>query len=380
MRIALLFGGRSGEHEISVMSARSIFKALVNCGFDVLTVGITKDGRWTLIQNPDTFFADGWKEVTQELGPLCYILPDPCRPGIWIDGHELEEAHNIDCSNPVITGGLDVDAVFPVLHGSFGEDGTIQGLLDLSGLPYVGSGTLASSVCMDKDTAKIILSHYGIPCVPYVRVERYEWRQKPIQVLEDLSPGLTFPVFVKPSGSGSSLGVSKVKGEEGLCRALEDAFLYDTKALIEPAQEGYLEIECAILGNNEPKASVPGQIVPSREFYDYEAKYIDENTRLIIPAALDDDLAESVKKISIEAFKATGCSGLARVDVFVNPRSRDIKVSEINTMPGFTEVSMYPKLWEASGMSYEDLVATLVDLAFERKTACHRAFRRVTKM
>ncbi len=356
MRVAVLFGGRSGEHEISVMSASSICKALSESGFDVVAIGITRDGHWICLQDPDSFFKHSHPEVTHDLGPLCYILPDPLRPGIWVNGAvEAERSH------------IRADVVFPVLHGLFGEDGTIQGLLDLSGMPYVGPGTLASAVCMDKDTAKMVLAKHGVPFVPSLTVERWMWRKRREAVLARLASEIEFPVFVKPSGSGSSLGVYKVKEDAGLPVALDNAFLYDLKVLIEPSQEGCIEVECSVLGNDEPEASVAGQIVPSREFYDYEAKYMDEGTRLVIPAPLDERLMEKIRELAVAAFKATGCSGLARVDFFVKPETGEVYVNELNTMPGFTKVSMYPKLWEASGKPYAELVRDLIQLALGRK-------------
>jgi D-alanine-D-alanine ligase len=456
MRVALLFGGRSGEHEISVMSAGSIFSALLQGGFDIVPLGITRDGHWVYLQQPEVFFRQGHTEVTQELGPSCYILPDPLRPGIWINGaakgsigngwneangmnrtndsikahganapdkgpgaSDLIKTHGADDSNkghipndpskecvankrarPVCDctvdhvrmhcgqrtarsghgSRVDVDVVFPVLHGLFGEDGTIQGLLDLSGMPYVGPGTLASAVCMDKDTTKMVLARHGVPYVPSLTVERWMWREKREAVLERLLSGISLPVFVKPSGSGSSLGVYKVKDSSNLSMALDNAFLYDIKVLIEPSQEGCMEVECAVLGNVEPKASVAGQILPSREFYDYEAKYMDEGTRLIIPAPLSDKLMGKVRKLAVAAFMATGCSGLARVDFFVNPDTGDVYVNELNTMPGFTKVSMYPKLWEASGVPYTELVRNLIDLALDRKKSTERHVHRILEL
>ncbi len=409
MRVALLCGGRSGEHEISVMSARSVFKALLESGFDVVQVGITREGHWVFVPQPQTFFEQGYCEVTRDLGPSCYILPDPLRPGIWVNGAhmctcraECAELDDSACkthgrkpdrpgqaarqcdSKPAqrATGShngrrIDVDVVFPVLHGLFGEDGTIQGLLDLAGIPYVGPGTLASAVCMDKDTTKMVLAKHGVPCVPSLTIERWMWEKQRGKVLQDIISQIKYPVFVKPSASGSSLGVYKVKDSAGLPRAIANAFLYDLKVLIEPSQEGLLEIECSVLGNQEPRASIPGQILPSREFYDYEAKYMDKGTKLIIPAPLDDRLTEKVRKLAVEAFRATGCSGLARVDFFVNPDTGEVYVNELNTMPGFTDVSMYPKLWEASGMCYLELVKTLVGLALERQKAGKRYVCRI---
>jgi len=386
MRVALLLGGRSGEHEVSVMSARSVFGALLEGGFDVVCVGITREGHWVLIEEPEGFFEkslieDGCGEVTVGLGPSCYMLPDPLRPGIWVNGTNVYESSGCPERTPGSSapGGarLDVDVVFPVLHGTFGEDGTVQGLLELAGIPFVGSGTLASAICMDKDTTKMVLSKHRIPCVPAVTVERWKWQDQREAVLEEICAQAAFPVFVKPSASGSSLGVSKVKDKSGLPAAIDNAFLYDIKVLMEPSQEGALEIECSVLGNERPVASLPGQIIPSREFYDYEAKYLDRSTRLVIPAPLEDSLLDRVKAAAIDAFRASGCSGLARVDFFVYPDTGELYVNELNTLPGFTEVSMYPKLWEASGLPYSRLVKRLIDLALERKRISHRHVRRV---
>lgn len=366
MRVALLCGGRSGEHEISVLSARSVFKALLESGFDIALVGITREGHWVFMPQPETFFSRGYCEVTRDLGSSCYILPDPQRPGIWVNGDQNGKR-------------IDIDVVFPVLHGLFGEDGTIQGLLDLSGIPYVGPGTLASAVCMDKDTAKMVLANHGVPCVPSVTIERWMWEKQRDTVLRDLASQISYPVFVKPSASGSSLGVYKVKSSDSLPKAIDNAFVYDLKVLIEPSQEGLLEIECSVLGNEEPIASIPGQILPSREFYDYEAKYMDEGTKLIIPAPLDHGLTEKVRHLAVKAFRATGCTGLARIDFFVNPNTGKVYVNELNTMPGFTDVSMYPKLWEASGMCYLELVKSLVGLALKRQKTGQRHVSRIVE-
>lgn len=389
MRVAVLFGGRSGEHEVSVMSARSLFGALVEGGFDVVCVGITREGHWVFIEEAVGFFdksslEEGYGEVTVGLGPSCYILPDPLRPGIWVNGTNVYELSDSPegpgaARGQRTSGGarIDVDVVFPVLHGTFGEDGTVQGLLELAGIPFVGSGTLASAICMDKDTTKMVLSKHEIPIVPAITVERWKWQSQRDEVLEEICAHAAFPVFVKPSASGSSLGVSKVKDGSGLPAAIDNAFLYDLKVLVEPAQEGALEIECSVLGNEKPEASIPGQIVPSREFYDYEAKYLDRSTRLVVPAPLEDSLADKVRAAAIDAFRAAGCSGLARVDFFVYPDTGELYVNELNTLPGFTEVSMYPKLWEASGLPYSRLVARLVELALERKRTSHRHVKRV---
>lgn len=361
--VALLFGGRSGEHEISVLSARSVFGALRAAGFKVVGVGITREGAWVYIGDCEDFFRKGFAEVTRGHGCPCFILPDPTRQGIWVeDNAKLVK--------------VPVDVVFPALHGLFGEDGTIQGLLEMSGLPFVGAGSLASAICMDKDVTKRVLATHGVPHVPALVIERWVWTKRRDEVLLNLDRLISYPIFVKPSASGSSLGVSKVKRREMLPGALDLAFLYDVKALVEPAKEGFLEVECSVLGNEEPRASVAGQILPSREFYDYEAKYLDESTRLVIPAPLEDALMDKVRKVAVDAFKATGCSGMARVDFFVKPETGEVYVNELNTIPGFTTVSMYPKLWEASGLPYPDLVRTLIDLAFQKKEASWREVRR----
>lgn len=364
LRLCLLFGGRSGEHEISVISARSIYSAAKKAGMQVVGAGITRDGHWVFMGDCSEFLGGDAAVVTSDFGPACAILPDPSRKGLWVEGSA--GLYNVP-----------VDAVFPVLHGLYGEDGTVQGLLEMSGVPYVGAPPLASAVCMDKSTTKRLLQTHGVPHVPGFTVERFAWRTKGPEVLKALSELLRYPVFVKPSASGSSLGVTKVKHADAMAKALDAAFLYDTRALIEPAQEGFLEIECSVLGNDEPVASVAGQILPSREFYDYEAKYIDDTTQYAIPAPLSPDLMKRVQEVAVAAYKATGCKGMARVDFFVNPRTGDVYVNELNTIPGFTNISMYPKLWEASGLPFPALVEKLVELAFKRKADEQREVRRV---
>ncbi len=368
MKLGLLFGGRSGEHEISVMSGRSIFNAAVQGGYEVTGIGITRSGQWVFVEDITGFFASGFPEVTPDLGPPCWIVPGQEVKGLWIDkdspGARLGRTFR------------QLDVVFPALHGPFGEDGSVQGLLELTGIPYVGAPPLASAVCMDKDMTKRLLSAHGVPHVPALAVDMHEWRTNRDSLLESLLPAVSYPAFVKPSGSGSSLGVSKIKGPNGLPEALEEAFLYDHKALIEPSQEGCIEVECSVLGNDEPRASVVGQILPAREFYDYEAKYLDQGTRLVIPAPLERDFQRRIGEIALAGFKATGCKGMARVDFFVNVCRQEAYIGEINTIPGFTSISMYPKLWEASGLPYPALIQTLVQLAIERHRLSHREVRR----
>lgn len=360
-RLGLLFGGQSGEHEVSVRSAKAVYEAALANGYRVTGVGITREGHWVWLGDCAEFFSSGSSEVTGDMGPDCHILPTPTRKGLFVEGME--------------SGPLDMDVVFPVLHGSYGEDGTIQGLFELSGIAYVGAPVLASAICMDKDTTKRILTTHGVPHVPALSVERFGWQSKPQAVLEHLGSLIRLPVFVKPSASGSSLGVTKVKSLAALPKALDLAFLYDTKALLEPSQEGLLEIECSVLGNEEPIASVPGQILPRREFYDYRAKYIDDDTELLVPAPLEASLAKRVQDTAVRAFLATGCRGMARVDFFVNPPKGEVLVNELNTIPGFTSISMYPRLWEASGLPFSELVKKLVDLAIERQASAWREVR-----
>ncbi|HHY45406.1 MAG TPA: D-alanine--D-alanine ligase [Firmicutes bacterium] len=359
LRLGVVFGGRSGEHEISVMSAFSVIGAARQAGFAVVAIGVTRQGQWVYLGDGEAFFASGSTEVLVEMGPSCCLLPNPDKKGVWVNGDGKMALHEID-------------VVFPVLHGPYGEDGTLQGLLELSGIPYVGAPVLASAVCMDKDTTKRLLASAGVPHVPAIPVGRHSWRTNRQEVLENLLNRVTFPLFAKPSGSGSSLGVTKVKSPDALATALDRAFLYDTKALVEPAMEGCLEVECSVLGNEEPVASIAGQILPGREFYDYEAKYIEDTTALAIPADLDPEMMARVQEIAVEAFRVTGCKGMARVDFFVDAKARKVYVNELNTIPGFTRISMYPKMWEASGLAFPELVRRLVDLALERQAQSWR--------
>jgi D-alanine-D-alanine ligase len=364
LRLGLIFGGRSGEHEISVLSARSIYRAALEGDFDVVGIGITREGRWVYMGDCGRFLDGQDMEVRGDMGPACAILPDPSRRGIWVEQQ----------SGP---SRVEVDAVFPVLHGLYGEDGTIQGLLEMAGIPYVGAPPLGSAICMDKGTTKRLLQAHGVPHVPALSIERHAWRARGPEAMAHLSGLVKFPAFVKPSGSGSSLGVTKVKKMEDMAAALNSAFLYDTKALIESSQDGLMEIECSVLGNDEPKASLAGQILPSREFYDYEAKYLDKSSKLISPAPLEPALMRRVQEVAIAAYKVCCCKGMARVDFFVDPEKSEAYVSELNTIPGFTVISMYPKMWEASGLPYPELIKALVDLAVERQSADVREVHRV---
>ncbi len=358
LRVAVLFGGRSAEHEISCLSARSVIGALDPERYEVLPVGITKEGAWRFLPEGPPEPASG--------GVLPAVGPEA---GIEV---ELDQRPGSRALRSADGGRIELDVVFPVLHGPFGEDGTIQGFLELVDLPYVGSGVLASAVGMDKAVQKTLFEAAGLPVVERRIVRERIWREDP-EVVAAGAAALGFPLFAKPSALGSSVGVTKVHGPKELGAAIEEALRYGRTALLERAVARAREIECAVLGNDEPQASVPGEIVPrGHEFYSYEAKYLDEGgAELLVPAPLDAATAEEVRRLSVEAFRAAQAAGLARVDFLLGADGR-LFVNEINTIPGFTRISMYPKLWEASGVPYPELVDRLIALALERYEAERR--------
>jgi D-alanine-D-alanine ligase len=343
-RLAILYGGRSAEHQISVVSARSVMEALDPDRFEVVPIAITRQGRWLL----------------PERTPLELTARDGALPEVDAAGAELAVRPQEG------VGGVDV--VFPILHGPFGEDGTVQGLFELADLPYVGSGVLASALAMDKAMAKVVLAQAGLPQAPYLVVAGRDWRADPEQVAAEVAERLAYPVFTKPARLGSSIGISKVKTPDGLAAGLADAFAHDTKAVVE---QGIVarELECGVLGNDAPEASVVGEVIPGHEFYDFEAKYLDESLKLEIPAQVPEAVTAQVRELSRRAFLALGCEGFARVDFFYEEATGRVLVNEVNTIPGFTPKSMFPLLWAASGLAYPDLVARLVDLAIERHAA-----------
>lgn len=355
LRIGVLFGGRSGEHEVSLRSATSIIQAFDQTRYEIVPIGITKEGRWLVGGDPLAYLTDG-KERTFAPIPVA-LLPDPMERSL------------VSLETGAVSGlgsAMQVDVVFPVLHGPYGEDGTIQGLLELAGIPYVGAGVLASAVGMDKAAMKAAFASAGLPQVEYVVVLRRDLEQDPVRVCQYIESELGFPCFVKPANLGSSVGISKVKGPEGLPRALAEAAEYDRKLVVEAAALDCREVEVSVLGNDEPLTSVVGEIVPAGEFYDYQSKYLDDRSQLIIPADLPAETAEYVRDLAAAAFKAIDCSGLARVDFFVHKTTGQVWINEINTMPGFTRTSMYPKLWEASGLPFSQLLDRLVELALDR--------------
>jgi D-alanine-D-alanine ligase len=386
IRVGILFGGRSGEHEVSLLSAASVLKAIDKDKYEVVPIGITKDGRWLTAEH-----AEGLLTGKLVLEPRHLRAGDPQNTpaaAVLAQGESVvvppEPVHREGGLVPFQTDAalmrrasdraINVDVIFPVLHGTFGEDGTIQGLLELADIAYVGAGVLGSAAGMDKDIMKSLFATAGLPIVRHVTILRSAWEKEPKKV-ERLVAKLKYPVFVKPANLGSSVGISKAHDRKELGPAIEEAAKFDRKIVIEQGVGGKKgkarEIECSVLGNDEPVASVPGEIVPGKEFYDYTAKYLDEGSQLIIPAKLTKAETKKVQELAVKAFQAVDCSGLARVDFLMEPggsrnKTGKIYLNEINTMPGFTSISMYPKLWAASGLAYPDLIDRLIQLGLER--------------
>ncbi len=353
LTIGVLFGGRSGEHEVSLASARSVLSALNRDKYRIAEIGITKTGVWLSGEGALDALAAG---RTEHLTPVT-LLADPTRPGL----RSLDEATALS-----LLASLDV--VFPVLHGTFGEDGTLQGLLEMAGVAYVGAGVAGSSVGMDKDLFKAVMRASGIPVVDWTILRRSEIEADIQSALERIEKALDgfYPLFVKPANLGSSVGISKCRNRNDLYEGLLEAARYDRRILVEKGLNAR-EIEVSVLGNDEPEASIPGEIRPADEFYTYEAKYQDERSQLLIPAPLPEALAEGLRRTAVAAYKAIDCAGMARVDFLLDRESGEYYLNEINTLPGFTEISMYPKLWEASGLPYPRLLDRLIALALERK-------------
>ncbi len=337
-KVALLFGGRSAEHEVSLSSAAAIYNHLDKRKLEVLSLFINKEGMWKVVDSPCV------SHDSLNQGSFASFLP-------WSRSKE--------------NSFFSADVYFPVLHGPYGEDGTIQGLFDMADVPYVGAAVLASSLGMDKAISKALFQAKGLPVVKHLVIHETNWRKNKAETLDHLFQSFSFPVFTKPSCLGSSLGITKVKESKQIEEAVELAFGYDRKILVEEAIKGR-ELECSILGNENPRASLPGEIIPSQEFYNYQDKYIDGKTSFGIPARLPDSTIEEIQQISIKAFQAIDCSGMARADFFLQEKTEKIFLNEINTIPGFTEISMYPKLWEVSGLSFSQLLEQLIELAMER--------------
>jgi D-alanine-D-alanine ligase len=383
LRVGILFGGRSSEHEVSLLSAASVLQAIDHDQFDVTPIGITKEGRWLAAADARGLLSGDEGAAGQQLragdpaatpgakllhdGIPTLLSPEPVRSPAPDQGRKPGGQH---------LGGQPLDVVFPVLHGTFGEDGTIQGLFELAGIAYVGSGVLGSAAGMDKDVMKRLFVQAKLPIVRHITLLRADWEESPRKAIAQIERALAYPVFVKPANLGSSVGISKAHDRKELGPALVMAAKYDRKLIVEQGVGGKKsgpasrarEFEVAVLGNDDPKASVVGEIIPGKEFYDYEAKYLSEGSVPVIPAKLTREQNRQIREMAVTAFRACDLSGLARVDFLMEPGGRQrIFVNEVNTMPGFTRISMYPKLWEASGLSYKELITRLIELALQRQ-------------
>jgi D-alanine-D-alanine ligase len=367
LRVAVLFGGRSGEHEVSLLSAASVLKAIDRTRFDVVPIGITKEGRWlgagdarSLLEGENIAAARRLRAGDPEATPGAKLLQEGI-PTLLAPEPGSQA-----------TAGKGIDIIFPVLHGTFGEDGTIQGLFELAGIAYVGAGVLGSAAGMDKDVMKRLFAEDGLPIVKHVTLQRAEWERAPRKAIARVEETLKYPVFVKPANLGSSVGITKAHDRKELGPALELASKYDRKLVVEQGVGGKKkkarELEVAVLGNDDPEASLVGEIIPGKEFYDYEAKYLSEGSVPVIPAKLTRAESKMVRAMAVRAFRACDLAGLARVDFLMEPDGkRRIFLNEVNTLPGFTQISMYPKLWEATGLPYTDLITRLIELALERQ-------------
>ena len=348
LKVLLLFGGESAEHEVSVISARSVCSAIDSSRYDVLPVGLSRAGQWCLSESG--YDALDCQAVSAEKMTSVHLAIDSGALIRSDNGRPVEEVFDI---------------AFPLLHGPNGEDGTVQGLLELAGLPYVGAGVAASAVGMDKELARAVFMAKGLAQTDYLVVHKSRWQSHPNKVIDEIEDTLEYPVFVKPVNLGSSIGISKAADRDSLEKAIQKAACYDIKIMVERSVELARELECAVLGNERPRASIIGEIVPGAEFYDYSTKYLDDRSQLIVPADLPDSISEKIKEMSIEAFKAVDGAGLSRVDFLMSP-SGEILINEINTMPGFTPISMYPRLWEASRIEYAELIDKLIELGLAR--------------
>jgi len=353
IKVGVLFGGQSAEHEVSLVSARSVVSAIDQSKYEISLIGITHQGQWLLAEDQNK--ALSYKTVDEQN-----------LPAVTLDytGSDRQIRHN---QQGVISDAItDLDVIFPVLHGPHGEDGTVQGLFELANLPYVGCGVAASALAMDKVLAKQAFSAAEIPQTDYEAYRVHQWQQDESAMIEKIEAQFVYPVFIKPANMGSSVGITKAHDRRELAKGVRLAFDYDLKIIIEESAQGFREVECAILGNENPQASIVGEIIPGNEFYDYETKYIDDKSELIIPANISLAAAEKVQGLAIKAFQAIDGSGLARVDFFVSEDNQTVYINEVNTMPGFTPISMYPKLWQASGIEYADLIDKLISLGIHK--------------
>ncbi|MFC1563900.1 D-alanine--D-alanine ligase family protein [candidate division KSB1 bacterium] len=353
LNLAIFFGGRSSEHEVSLNTANNVIEAINKNLYNIILVGITQEGRWVTGENAEKMLQGKSFKINEEV----YIPADPFSFRLAVIDKEENGKKNKYLEK--------IDVALPLLHGHYGEDGTIQGLFEMAGIPYVGAGVAASAVGMDKILMKNILIANRVPVVKSVHFTRKDWERDKDYLLKVLKDSFEMPVFAKPANTGSSVGITKVKNFTDLPGAVEFAAEFDMKILIEQGIDAR-EIEVSVLGNFEPAASVPGEVIPGREFYDYEAKYLDAGSELKIPAPLDNNMIQKIREMALVAFKALDCSGMARVDMFLEQGTDNLYVNEINTIPGFTAISMYPKLWEATGIKYSDLISKLIELAIDR--------------
>ncbi|MEN8097763.1 MAG: D-alanine--D-alanine ligase family protein [Chloroflexota bacterium] len=355
LRVGVLFGGRSGEHHVSLRSAASVMSVMDKERYQVIPIGITQNGRWISGGDPmRVLMSDG-------RGETAALLSDPNQKALL----KLERETDQEMS---FQRGEQLDVIFPVLHGTYGEDGTVQGLLELAGIPYVGAGVVGSALAMDKVVFKKVMIAEGLPVLPYELIVRSKWEQNKDPILDRIESSLAYPIFTKPANLGSSVGINKCDNRDELKRGIDVAAQFDRRLVAEQGIDAR-EIECSVLGNDEPIASIAGEIVPSREFYDYQAKYLDDKedaSELLIPAPITDAQMLLVRQLSVAAFKAIDGAGLGRVDFLMHKTTGEIYINEINTIPGFTSISMYPKLWEATGLPYPELIDRLIELALER--------------
>ena len=357
INVGIVFGGRSGEHEVSLASAQSVINAIDKEKYNVVPIGIDKDGQWIAGNDPMRALTSGAVAGSEPVA----LLADPTHRGL-VRLQEREQA----LATIKLT---ELNVVFPVLHGTYGEDGTVQGLFELAGVPYVGAGIIGSVLGLDKAAFKDVMKAQSLPIVKHLVIKRRLWRATPEKVLAQVETQIGYPVFTKPANLGSSVGITKCHNRSELRDGLSDAARYDRKLIVEEAVPKAREIEVSVLGNDDPIASVPGEVIPSREFYSYEAKYLDEGeqaSRLLIPAPLGNRMTERIREMALQVYLAIDCAGMARVDFLLSDETGTLYVNEINTIPGFTKISMYPKLWEATGISYTELIDRLIELAVER--------------
>lgn len=361
LRIGVVFGGRSGEHEVSLASANAVIANLNPAKYEVVPIGITKGGQWLLGAEPAQLLAAGQAlddqqtaTESQQTTSLVTITGDPT----------VKRLIPLQASEQ-LKGNGEIDVIFPVLHGTYGEDGTLQGLLEMANLPYVGNGVLGAALGMDKEKMKMVFETAGLPNVKYLVYRRNQWERDHAPILDAVEQQLGYPVFVKPVNMGSSVGINKAHDREELTHAINVAAEFDRRVIIEQ-NINCREIECAVLGNDEPIASLVGEIVASNEFYDYKAKYVDNKSHIEIPAHISPEATEKIRRYAIQAFQALDLNGLSRIDFFIDRDTDQIYINEVNTLPGFTPVSMYPKLWEASGIPYSELLDRLIELGIER--------------